>query len=166
MVSDLLFLVLAVFLLNTLEKNYEEPMEAVMEFKGKPLPRFTYSATGTGELRELADNPSKVIILNIWATWCGPCRVEMPELNQLQKEYGREVLSVVAVSDETESVVSTYVKEKGLQLETGSFTSSNPLLNSINTRPVSILLVDKKVKDIVIGARGHSFFKNWVEENK
>lgn len=159
--SDLFSLGAGFFLLFILQKNYSEPMEAVMQYKGKPLPPFSYFNTRTGVEETLASADRKTVILNIWATWCPPCRREMPELDRLQKEYP-EQLTVLAVSDEALDKIREFNSSHPYTYTTAVFTSSNELLNSINTRPVSILVVDGKVKDIVVGARGYSFFKDWV----
>lgn len=63
----------------------------------EPLPTFEVTASdghgiGPEELRD------RVILLNFWATWCAPCRVEMPSLDRLQAELGGEAFDVVAVS--------------------------------------------------------------------
>ena len=46
----------------------------------------------------LADYKGKVVLVNVWATWCEPCRVEMPSIEKLHKEYGPKGLKIVAVS--------------------------------------------------------------------
>lgn len=51
-----------------------------------------------GEQRSLSDFRGKVILLNVWATWCGPCRHEMPSLDRLQKALGGNDFAVVALS--------------------------------------------------------------------
>jgi len=51
--------------------------------------------------KTLADYKGKVVVLNVWATWCGPCRVEMPSMEALHKEMGPKGLHVVAVSIDT-----------------------------------------------------------------
>lgn len=164
LVSDVFFLGLTVFLLNTIENNYEKPMEAVMQFKGKELPAFSYYNLSSGKEEKLADHPKRVIILNIWATWCPPCRKEMPDLNELQKSFGKKGLLVLALSDENPGVISSYLSKNEFSFQAGYFSRSNELINSINTRPVSILLVDGKVQDIVIGARGFDFFRDWITD--
>ncbi|HSF45143.1 MAG TPA: TlpA disulfide reductase family protein [Chitinophagaceae bacterium] len=161
--SDLLFLALSVFLLNVIHKNYETPMEAVMQYNGKALPAFSYINTGSGIESTLRSQKGKVIILNIWATWCPPCRKEMPDLDKVNRELGSKGVAVVAISDEDPSVVKNFLANKNFSFESGTFSTTNDLINSINTRPVSILLVDGRVKDIVVGARGFSFFSNWVQ---
>lgn len=68
-------------------------------------PDFTLE-TVDGEEFHLADHiGEEVLLLNFWATWCEPCRVEMPHLDRFQQEYGDRGLRVVAISmDGPESV--------------------------------------------------------------
>ncbi|MGK6313177.1 thiol:disulfide interchange protein TlpA [Neorhizobium sp. DT-125] len=54
-----------------------------------------------GQDLKTADFAGKTVLLNLWATWCGPCREEMPALNALQKEMGGEDFEVVAVNIDT-----------------------------------------------------------------
>lgn len=58
-----------------------------------------YSATGLdGSKYELANARGKVVLLNLWATWCGPCRYEIPELEMLHGKYNARGFEVVGVS--------------------------------------------------------------------
>ena len=54
-----------------------------------------------GKPMTLADRAGKTVLLNLWATWCAPCRAEMPSLDALQKEMGGEKFEVVAVNVDT-----------------------------------------------------------------
>ncbi len=56
------------------------------------------AATVDGEAFDLADMRGQVVLLNIWATWCGPCRAEMPELEALHRRFRDQGFSVVGVS--------------------------------------------------------------------
>lgn len=159
--SDLFSLAAGAFLLFILQKNYSEPMDAVMAYKGGELPAFRFLNTRTGAEETLDKYAGEVVILNIWATWCPPCRREMPELDALQKEFAGKV-QVLAVSDESEEKIRSFNASHSYTYPTAVFTRSNEWLQRIGTRPVSILLVNGKVKDIVVGARGYSFFRNWV----
>ena len=51
-----------------------------------------------GQRVQLADYQGRVVILNLWATWCGPCRVEMPGLENLYRRFRSEGLEILAVS--------------------------------------------------------------------
>jgi thiol-disulfide isomerase/thioredoxin len=54
-----------------------------------------------GKPMTLADHAGKTVLLNLWATWCAPCRAEMPSLDALQKEMGSDKFEVVAVNVDT-----------------------------------------------------------------
>lgn len=69
----------------------------------KPLPDFTFQ-NGKGEKVSLSAFAGKTVVLNMWATWCVPCREEMPALNTVQKTLGGDDLAVVAVSVDTQGL--------------------------------------------------------------
>ena len=62
-----------------------------------PVPEIAFT-DGAGTPRTLSDFRGRVVLLNFWATWCGPCVREMPDLDRLQAALGAEGLSVVALS--------------------------------------------------------------------
>lgn len=57
---------------------------------------------GNGESISLADFEGKVVVVNLWATWCAPCIREMPTLDTLQSEMGGDALEVIALSQDRE----------------------------------------------------------------
>jgi thiol-disulfide isomerase/thioredoxin len=75
----------------------EAPKNLVIHDAPKPVATIKFD-DAQGRLRNLADFKGKVVLLNIWATWCGPCRKEMPALDRLQAELGGPNFEVVAVS--------------------------------------------------------------------
>lgn len=88
---------------------------------GKPAPAFTArTLDATPVVRTLDDYRGQVVLLNIWATWCGPCRVEMPSMQRLHDEFGAQGLKIVAVTiDEAgnEEGIREFAKEYGLTFE-------------------------------------------------
>ena len=68
----------------------------------------------SGQKTSIQDQQGQVVLLNFWATWCGPCRVEMPEFQDRFEQYDDQ-LSVLAVNfDEDEEAVASFVNELGL----------------------------------------------------
>jgi thiol-disulfide isomerase/thioredoxin len=63
----------------------------------KPIPTLTF-ADAQGQAKTLADWKGRVVLLNLWATWCTPCREEMPALANLQKALGSKDFEVIALS--------------------------------------------------------------------
>jgi thiol-disulfide isomerase/thioredoxin len=63
----------------------------------KPVPEIAF-LDGAGKEVRLADFRGEVVVLNLWATWCAPCRHEMPSLDRLQARFGGNGLEVIALS--------------------------------------------------------------------
>ncbi|MBM3606996.1 MAG: TlpA family protein disulfide reductase [Alphaproteobacteria bacterium] len=66
----------------------------------RPATPIVFDAPG-GKRVTLADFSGKTILVNLWATWCAPCRAEMPALDRLQAKLGSEAFEVVAISIDT-----------------------------------------------------------------
>lgn len=77
------------------------PLKPVFREANMNEPDFAFKLVADDSPRSLADYRGKVIVLNLWATWCPPCREEMPMLERLQERYGKEGVVVIAVSDES-----------------------------------------------------------------
>lgn len=71
---------------------------------GDEAPRYAAPLL-TGDTLHLGELHGQVVMLNVWATWCPPCREEMPALEQLHREYERDGLRVIAVSIDNRSAV-------------------------------------------------------------
>jgi thiol-disulfide isomerase/thioredoxin len=82
----------------------------------QPLPEIQFE-NRQGEAMSLADFRGKVVLLNIWATWCAPCRREMPTLDRLQATLGGPDFQVVALSIDRQGLpaVQEFYEEIGLE---------------------------------------------------
>lgn len=91
----------------------------------RPLPDIQFE-NGQGEAMTLADFRGKVVLLNIWATWCAPCRREMPTLERLQAQLGGPDFEVVALSLDRQGlpVVKEFYAELGLR-ELGMYVDAS-----------------------------------------
>lgn len=107
-----------------------------------------YSATSLdGKPLNLADEKGKVVLLNVWATWCAPCRFEVPELEALHKKYGAQGFKVIGVS----------VDDTGLD-GVKQFVTSNkmsyPIVVDADGRIANLLRTTVLPTSIVIGRDG------------
>jgi thiol-disulfide isomerase/thioredoxin len=106
----------------------------------KILSDFTLTRVGGGDWR-LADGRGKVLLVNFWATWCPPCRMETPELVKLYERYKDEGFEIAGISlDENPSAVPAFVLRYRIPypvlLPGGDFD----LASQIESLPTSILL--------------------------
>ncbi len=83
--------------------------------QGVPAPDFQL-ATLDGSKVRLSDYRGKAVLLNFWATWCPPCKVEMPWFEDLQKQYGKDGLVVlgVAMDDSAPDQIAKFASDVGV----------------------------------------------------
>ena len=76
----------------------------------KPVPELTYQ-TPDGATASLSDHDGKPILLNFWATWCAPCREEMPALQQVQQAGKVEVVTLATGRNSVEGIERFFAEE-------------------------------------------------------
>jgi peroxiredoxin len=101
-----------------------------------------------GKEQRLDQWRGKVVVVNFWATWCAPCREEMPEFMKAQTEFGSKGLQFVGVAVDQPDKVREFVKETGLNYPTlvggfGAMELSKSLGNSVMALPFTVVL-DRK----------------------
>ena len=82
---------------------------------GQPAPDFTFHEVGTGAPRRLSELRGQVVLVNVWATWCPPCRKELPDLEKLQADYAGQGLVVLTVSTEERDLLQAFAAEHPLR---------------------------------------------------
>ena len=89
-------------------------------YPAAPNATFTSREVDAAATKSLADYKGDVVLLNIWATWCAPCRAEMPSIEKLHREFGPRGLKIVAVSVDDpgqQKAVRDFARELGLTFE-------------------------------------------------
>ena len=123
--------------------------------EGFAAPDFELSLLGGGEIA-LSDLRGSVVIVNLWASWCPPCRAEMPALEQVYEAYGDRGLEILAVNttyQDSESAAARFVQEFGLTfpvpLDKTSDVSRSYLLRALPTT----FFIDRAgvIQSVVIG---------------
>lgn len=118
--------------------------------KRKPVPELAFK-NGKGEPLSLKDWKGKVVLINLWATWCGPCRKEMPDLAKLQKQLGGDDFEVVAISVDRKGVKASgrflaEAKATDLNLYVDQTTKVMKTLRAIGL-PITVL-VDRNGNEV------------------
>jgi thiol-disulfide isomerase/thioredoxin len=90
-------------------------MIANPKFVGEPFARGFNVKSSAGEELSLEKFKGKVVLLDFWAAWCGPCRIEMPEVKKIWKKYGGDQFVIVGVNlDSNRAAFEAYMKQEGL----------------------------------------------------
>ena len=82
---------------------------------GQPAPDFVFHEVGSGAPRKLSELRGKVVLVNVWATWCPPCRKELHDLDRLQETYADRDLVVLTVSTEERDLLQKFAAEHPLR---------------------------------------------------
>lgn len=126
------------------------PKNFVIHAAPKPVAAFTFMDSN-GKLRNLADFKNHVVLLNIWATWCVPCRHEMPALDRLQAALGGADFEVVTVSIDRggKDVVSNFFAEVGIQKLAMYLDSAGKAMRELGVFGLpTTLLLDREGREI------------------
>lgn len=115
---------------------------------GTKAPNFTLQ-TLDGKTFTLADNfkqPGKVVVLDIWATWCPPCRAEIPFLVNMQKKYGSKGVTIVGVAvDQQKSDVAPFAKKMGINYTICPDVRGGVVADKYGIRTIPVTyIIDKK----------------------
>lgn len=114
------------------------------EWIGRPLPALTLRDVETDEIVSIPNYLGKVVVIDYWATWCGPCKVAMPLIEELYDRYKDDGLVVIGVSDEERQVVDKFEKNRPVDYvmayDADSSIASNLFINSYPT----FLVIDQK----------------------
>jgi thiol-disulfide isomerase/thioredoxin len=96
-----------------------------------------------GNTQRLSDHVGKVVVVNIWATWCGPCRNEMPKLDHLYRERKDKGLVVFGLSEEDVSVQQKYIQQVPVSYPLLTLKGKVPNLYRDIARYPAIFLIDR-----------------------
>lgn len=119
---------------------------ATSDLAGQPAPDFALKSS-TGENLRLSEYRGDVVMINFWATWCGPCRQEMPLLDELYSRYQRVGFSLLGVNiDDDSSRAMSMISELGVSFPVLFDTRKEvSKLYDVDAMPVTVL-VDREGK--------------------
>lgn len=144
------------FMINFPLKPMVTSLAKVQRSIGEHLEDFAFTTLSDNQSHTLADYQGKVLVLNFWATYCGPCLQEFPDLHKLENRYQGRV-EVLALSDEEPDHIRRVIQKLDAPSQVGRY-SNEKWMNLESFRPVTIILD----KDGII--REYTFGRNSLEE--
>jgi peroxiredoxin len=145
---------------------------AAARMKGQPARDFTLPATDGKPVR-LSDFQGKAILLNFWATWCEPCKIEMPWFVELQKQYGPQGLQIlgVAMDEDTDaSDIASFAKDMGVDypILVGKQSERDAVANDYGGAPflpeTLVISRDGKVLEKILGLKSRSEIEDDIKK--
>ncbi len=134
----------------------------------EPAANFPFQLVDTDGNTDLDAYRGKVILLNFWATWCAPCLVEIPQLNDLANDYEDEGLVVLSISDEPRELLQAFEQQLPLETVSAYIDPVNPLPGvferALQVRPTTFI-IDREgtVRRYILGDRSYSFFRRAIQ---
>ena len=131
----------------------------------KAAPNFSL-ASYKGDDKSLSDYEGKVVMLNFWATWCGPCKREIPDFIELQKKYGSKGFEIVGVALDDPNDVRNFVEASSINYDILFDTqqAAARAYGNIRSIPTTFLINrDGEIVDEVVGMRPK---EEWVSKIK
>jgi len=135
--------------------------------KSSPAPDFTLESLDGKNMR-LSDLRGKAVLLNFWATWCGPCKIETPWLVELQNQYGSQGLQVVGVAmdDSGKEDIAKFAKDMGVNYPVLLGKEAvGDAYGGVPALPESFFIGrDGKIVDKIIGLKGRAEIEDSIKK--
>jgi thiol-disulfide isomerase/thioredoxin len=135
--------------------------------KSTPAPDFTLQSLD-GKNMSLSDLRGKAVLLNFWATWCGPCKIEMPWFIELQKQYGSQGLQIVGVAmdDSSKEDIAKFASDMGVNYPVLLGKEAvGEAYGGVPALPESFFIGrDGKIVDKIIGLKGKAEIEDAIKK--
>jgi peroxiredoxin len=159
--------VLAAAIGGYVEHRNQQPAPMDSALIGQPLPALALPDLD-GKLHRLSENRGHRVLLNFWASWCGPCLQEMPALSQAQEKFGDRAPIVLGIAMDEPARVRAFLAAHPVNypILLGQMTHPSTLLQMGNSRdvlPYSVLIdADGRILATHAGALSASQLEQWL----
>jgi len=144
----------------TVNKSYAQAAKKPVDFTLKDI---------NGNTVKLSDYRGKVVVVDVWATWCGYCVRELPDLVQLQKDFEKNKVpaQVIGISmDDNRSIVKPFVTQRGINypILLGTDAAVKTMGRVMGYPTKFIINKNGVVVETLVGARSYEVLKSTVEK--
>lgn len=139
--------------------------------KGDPAPAIAL-LDRDGNRATLDQWPDRLVVVNFWATWCAPCRKEMPELDRFQRKHAANGVQVVGIALDGSGDVEAFLRDTPVDypiLLSPNLTAnpSLPFGNTYGALPFSVLLGrDGRILDTRLGEVSEAVLEGWIAPHR
>jgi thiol-disulfide isomerase/thioredoxin len=139
--------------------------DGVQEEAGERLaPEFEMTDLEGRSVR-LSDSHGKVRLIDFWATWCPPCRDEIPMLNALHEAYGGQGLEIIAVTDESVELMQSFLEEHEMKYANLIGTADDAMNYGVMGLPTAFLVdAEGRIVDDFFGPKPKSVLEKKIRE--
>ena len=143
---------------SDLAREYRVKIDPTLAWEGQVLPEFSPVVDLAGKPVSLADYRGKLVLIDFWATWCGPCIVELPNVKAVYEKYHDKGFEIIGISlDTDEAALRKFIKENQLpwrQVFDGKWWET-PLVQQYGIRGIPAqFLIGREGRVISVKARG------------
>lgn len=158
-VATLLSIVMGV---NDLNGNQESSQGNHVEWIGKKAPDFSLE-TLDGDLVSLHELQGKSVVLDIWATWCPPCRAEIPHFIELRNAYPISELAILGVSREKRTIVESFARKMEVNYPMAVSEDLPAPFGEVSAIPTTFFIDEKGyIKEVFQGYRDYETLRDAV----
>ena len=147
--------------------RYVAPLQAMYPRTNEPAPEQAFHLVDTGASRSLHDYSGKVVVLNVWATYCHGCVLEMPDLDRLQQNYAQQGVVVITLSPESRAALAKFAGSDPphhISAYAEGDQDSSPLVACAKALPMTYIIDSHGVlRETVLGSHDYSFYEQHVK---
>lgn len=133
------------------------------QWMNKPAPNMVLT-TIDGKNIDLSTLRGHPVLIDMWATWCGPCRSEIPDLKKLRSSYGPDQLTIIGISDESAATVRKFAAEHDVNYAMVAASDLPAPFSEVNFLPTKFVIgSDGVIRRIRVGAGGAQDLHDMVE---
>ena len=149
------------------QHHHRQPAQMDSAVLGRPVPALTLPDLD-GRLHPLSDYRGHRVLLNFWASWCGPCLEEMPALNRAQAKFGEQGAIVVGIAMDEPARIRTFLAMHPVSYpillgQLGSPSTTMQLGDAREMLPYSVLIdADGSILAVHSGALSSSQLEQWL----